>query len=597
MMSLLPREIEPLVAYVTDAGRPEQTATDGTSALGMTSDHMLTTPSARAYVQMGTADRFGEAGDVQVVLHGEVYHPATDPASWIASQVVERGVRAAVRDLVGTFTLLVADAGRDVLAVVTDRVNARRMLARPGAAGLWCATAFHPALANHDGRILDPVGVAWYLSNGVVYGGRTVYDGVRVLERARVHTWADGQLRSEPYWTFEITGEREGRSEHEVATELGERLMRGVDRCLFDDPDVFLSLSGGYDAAAVGGMLAALKAGSVQSFSYLVGEPGKDADEGVAQAMAAELGFTHRMVQGFEGDLIRHIRDNARWGRGLCNVSDELDAWRALAPEVESAGCPVLFAGDECLGWDDVRLRNGDDVLHAVRITDFNRIAWLRGVLPATLFDDLAEAQAAARRDLLERCPRYADLHDVKDYLYLDQRIPNLIMPWRQYVAGRLLPVRNPLLDPDVLELVATLPPRWRRGKVLFRRAITAMFPKLFRIPRARRGNYGIDLSAEFADQADAVRALIRDGASPLDNFVPPDAALAVLETIVQSAGGAPSLKQHAVDAVKRWLPPFVKRQVKRRTPPVVDPVSRGVFLRRWLVLREAVALSKEVQV
>lgn len=590
-MPFVAREQTPLVAYIEDATASEGATREGVDPPGISRDQLLMTPSARAHVQLGTADRFGTAHDVQVVLHGEVYHAASDPVLWVAAQVAERGLGAALDELYGAFVLLVADRGRDVLALVTDRVQARRVLARPAGGGLWCTTGFHPALVAEEGGVLDPVGVAWYLSNGVVYGGGTVYDGVRVLERAHVHTWEGGRLQAEPYWTFRISGTRNSRPEREVAAELGERLMRGAERCLTDAPEVLLSLSGGYDATAIGGLLHALEADPVESFSYLVGEPDVRADEGVAQAIAAALGVQHRLIQGYDGDLLRHIRDNAHWGRGLCNVSDELYAWQTLATDIARMDHPALFAGDECLGWDDVRLRGAEDVLHVVGINGFGGLGWLRSIMPPGDFDVLADGLAAARKRLLTRYPAYEDLHDLKDHLYLDQRLAHLIMPWRQYIAGRLLPVRNPLLDPDVLDAVAALPSRWRRGKALFRRTVAAMFPALFRIPRARRGNYGIALSAEFARHADRIRQHIRAGSSPLDDLVSPDVALVALDAIVRDAGQAPSLRQRVLGAVRERLPRSIKRPIKRYTPPVVDPVSRGVFLRRWLVLREAVAL------
>jgi hypothetical protein len=195
---------------------------------------------------------------------------------------------------------------------------------------------------------------------------------------------------------------------------------------------------------------------------------------------------------------------------------------------------------------------------------------------------------------VLARYPAYEDLHDLKDHLYLDQRIAHLIMPWRQYIAGRLLPVRNPLLDRDVLDAVAALPSRWRRGKRLFRQTVTAMFPTLFEIPRARRGNYGIALSSEFARHADRIRRHIHAGGSPLDDLVAPDVALAVLEAIVEDAGRTPSLRQRVLGMVRERVPRSVKRPIKRYSPPVVDPVGRAVFLRRWLVLREALNLRGE---
>ena len=67
---------------------------------------------------------------------------------------------------------------------------------------------------------------------------------------------------------------------------------------------------------------------------------------------------------------------------------------------------------------------------------DFSRIGWLAPLLPADSAAALAENLREEIEDIYRSCPDTEDLHEKKDFLYLDQRIPHVLMPWRDRFTG-----------------------------------------------------------------------------------------------------------------------------------------------------------------
>jgi asparagine synthase (glutamine-hydrolysing) len=94
------------------------------------------------------------------------------------------------------------------------------------------------------------------------------------------------------------------------------------------------------------------------------------------------------------------------------------------------------------------------------------------------------------------------------------------------------LEARSPFLDTAVIEFGASLPDRLRmrlgKGKILLRRAMRGVLPESI-LARGKRG-FGAPLGAWFrSDLAGFVRERLLDPASPLHEYVRPEAVAAVL--------------------------------------------------------------------
>jgi asparagine synthetase B (glutamine-hydrolysing) len=204
------------------------------------------------------------SGTVTVVLHGEVYNSAGNQAAWLAQQFAEHGF-GWTDQIHGSFALVAIDRARDRVAVITDRLNSRRIFATHTKGGVCISDAL--AAHSRNSTELDPGGVAWYVANRVVGNSRTLLSGTSVLRRACIHQLGTRGLEAIPYWSYGFGSAPTKRARKQLMEELQTRLIRAVQRRLYDDPDVYLSLSAGYDATGLLGILAySLRTAGVRCF-------------------------------------------------------------------------------------------------------------------------------------------------------------------------------------------------------------------------------------------------------------------------------------------------------------------------------------------
>ncbi len=303
--------------------------------------------------------------------------------------------------------------------------------------------------------------------------------------------------------------------------------------------------------------------------------------------MAEILGYRHRLVQSYDGDLVGFVLENARLGEGNTNVVHEVAAWRIMAGCLDSVERPAVFTGDTVVGWYDVPFRSPQDVLDSLCIGTLDRAPHLAPLLPRRSHDHMAAGLEADCEAIWARCAGLDDLHDAADFLHIDQRLPHVILPWREAVGGRYAAMRRPFIDNDILDLVTVLPTELRRGKRLYRTMVGEKFPQLFRVPRATEQNFRIDLTAEVARHADALRDLVDDGSSVVDDLIPPDVVhrlLAAARGRVRESWLAPTRR-----VARRLVPAPVRSGVRSRlrpSPPAQIPPA--LLLVRLLILRTA---------
>jgi len=372
--------------------------------------------------------------------------------------------------------------------------------------------------------------------------------------------------------------------------DLGDLILEAVRRRTKSANGFLLSLSGGFDSSAVCAALAQFcEPDRVKCFSYSIGSGlPEGSDEQVAAETAKACGFRHFLVTSYRGNFLNHLQRNAACGGGFTNPCDEVDGWSEIGELCESASRPVIFVGDECMGWTDCRLRGHEDVFRSIDCTSMTlRERVLRPLLGDEL-GSLCDTFDSDCRDMWAQCPESDDLHNAKDYLYLDQRIVNLMMLWRERFAGRMAVVRNPLLDGNILDFMRTVPSRWRKDRLLYRHTVSRMFPDVFRIRRARRGNYLFDVTSEITKNVPAIEMLIRQTSSRLDEIVPPRMLIDQVRSLAASRGSdqRPSALYLASIAAARSM----RSRLQFVMPPFVARHNPGVVLRRALILRMALA-------
>jgi len=524
-------------------------------------------------------------GDIAVVVHGELHDGSGGRPLALAEAYLEHGERF-VQQLRGSFALLVVDRRQDRVLAVTDLQSSRRIFWSRAGEG-YLLTSDLSAQPRHSFP-LDPVGLAWVLSSGAAFNRRTLYDGVRVLDRACVHELTEHGLRSREYHRYLLNDRDEPlRDEREMEEVLADALVRCVERRVSDEPDLFLALSGGHDSTAIAGILAdTLGVRGVASFSYsLSGRAEEDTDAHSAARTSALLGYPHRVVRSYEGDLLQHIRWNARLGEGLTYPCDEVDAWMSMARHFRASRRPVLLTGDESLGIPDIEGLDRSRVRARARMRLLELPHRVDRFLAPDLLRDMRSGLDADYADIVSRQPPTEHSNDLFDYICFDQRGVHVYRPWRERFSDRFAAVRAPWNDPDIIEIITALPRRYRLDRRLFKQTVERRYPRLFSEPRAEVEGYQPDLGAELRRHEHALRRWIRDSNSRLDDVVPPELGVALLDA---ETNAAEPLRRRAA----RWVFRGHRRLATIPGSPVepaARPPLRGPALfRRWAILRMA---------
>lgn len=511
------------------------------------------------------------------VLHGPGVLTEEDEATFALAVGDTRGLRRLAEYRDGGpkqhAVVCVIDKRTLTVRVITDRINFAKIFYCEDGDGFALST--HLSFFSREKLKLSMSGVASTIANGAQFNNQTVYSNISVLDRATVHEFGGAARKATTYWRYEF--DTTGNGQH-AERQLKEVLVEAVRAQVCERP-VLLSLSGGYDSSGILGVLARyVKPASLRTFSYVLGTPAEGCDALVARAMAERTGYPHEMIEAYDGDVVRTIVRNARLGQGLSNFCDEMDAWHRQGEKLAGA---VMLAGDECFGWTDRRLTSTDDVLVSVCLRKFESAAVLEPYVGAQAYRAMAD-ELAARVDQVLTRTTLTQLHDLKDFLYLDQRTPWGLLPWRRFLIGSFFEVREPFLQTEVLDVVKTMTRAQRVGKALYRKVIQELAPEVFTVPRARTGQAMAPWRAELVKHRRQVERLL-EAPSALDAVIGPDALRALLNSLATQNDAKPNWKMTA----RRMVGPTATRLLRsfvRPEAPKTQPAE--TILMRLLTLR-----------
>jgi len=522
------------------------------------------------------------SGRQMALLSGEVLQPRWGGSAASLAEAFESCGAGCLRGLDGFFFALVAEEGGEVLWA-TDRLGSRRFFWRAWEGGV--ALSDRPDALAALGAAVDPVGLAWALASPAIYGGRSLWEGVRsVPPGAEGRATADG-LRVDAQWRPALSAlgasKAAGGLMEGAKVRLAEAIRESVRACL-DDRETLIALSGGWDATTIAAEVVAMGR-RARALSYGVPPFPADSDAMVAQRQAASLGLPHEIVESYAGPLDRWLALNV--GRLACQREPivEADAWLAVAEEHE--GVAVLL-GDEWFGMRSETVpKDDDEVLNRLQMFGLDRCPALSDP-PSEPWMRLGEALEEQRRAIVaEARERCGDLLGLRELLFLEQRLRCFHMPMRRWFPGDALALRNPFLTRRMLDVVQALPLELRLGKRLFRETVAGRYPELFRIPRALAQANELDLAAEIRAAAPAiVEGLQKD--SPLDPWVPPERIAALLQRV--AAQGAPPGWS---ERLKAMVPRRLRiRHGTARAAREGPRVPESLLLVRLLAVRTALA-------
>lgn len=447
------------------------------------------------------------------------------------------------RGVQGSFAVLLVDTNTPKVVCITDRTNSRKLFFRRSGNEVKVFD-----LLQTEKVPIDMGGLGSYLANSGTFGHRTILQAVNVVPRASVQVFGQGPDSSFRYWDVEFDASYAKRSQARLIDEFYSVLEEACLKNVPADKPIGLLTSAGYDSSFLLGILAKERKSRLTAISYSLDQHLRQGfDAYTAKAMADMLGVTFRLIKSYEGDLQQTLRNSAKYTQCL-TFFHESDAYAALSAD------PHCFyvTGDECLGWGNFSVRTREEAGNAIGFFDGSALASYASVfLPEALAPMIAESRSI-RDEVLAGAPDYEDLHDLKDWLYLDQRENFFILGSRAFGLGNNLSL--PFLDQKVIEFVAKLPSSDRVGKTLFKKVAIKAFPEIFALPRAYTGGGAPDWKSELINKRNDLLDWIRGTHSAVDEVLLPE-AWETLFSMLMLPPAPPSVKQKMVGAIRssKW--------------------------------------------
>jgi len=457
---------------------------------------------------------------LQFFVNGVIYNKSDDQ---IIQEFAEKGIRM-VEELEGNFILFVICDSQ--LYLVTDKVNSKKAFYAHLDDGWYISNNIDYLPKNRC--TISQEGFACFLANGVMLNTLTLYKEIVSARGGSIYSFIDQRLFISTYWEFVFnysSDKRTSVSIEELQKELEVLIIDSIKEMAPAVSHAAVSLSAGYDIRGILGVIDKYTSiPEVSCFSYAASNNKKEnSDSYLAKKIAEVGGHSHTIYSFYKGDLLKHIVNNAQQGKCLTNFCDELETWNALA---ESKKYTDLIVGEECFGYFNVPLENEDKLFSLLAINSAGSLKWLEQFVNTDLYKQLNSSLTNVRKDISVRLEQYSDVHDKKDYLYFDQRLKDVLLPWRENIGSKVGCVHNPLLNSKILEYVMKLSPIHRQNKNLYKRTISNMFPELFDIGFATASGYSINWELEIRKNQTKLIEFVEQSDSLLDELIPKQAII-----------------------------------------------------------------------
>ncbi|WP_367155990.1 XrtA/PEP-CTERM system amidotransferase [Methylomonas sp. HYX-M1] len=436
---------------------------------------------------------------------------------------------ACVERLRGMFAFAIWDRAKQTLFLARDRLGVKPLFYSLLANGQFIFGSELKALGQHPllPREIDHSAIEDYFGFGYIPDPKTIYRGVMKLEPGYCLTIRHGQTAWQPrqYWDVRFEA-GPSRGVEETGRELIERLREAVKIRMVADVPLGAFLSGGVDSSAVVAMMAGLSADPVNTCSISFGDPKFNESEFAAQ-VATRYHTAHRVEQVDPDDFSLIDRLSDLYDEPYAD-SSALPTYRVC--ELAKKQVTVVLSGDggdeNLAGYRRHRWHTYEDRMRAllpdaVRVPIFSslgriypKLDWAPKVLRAkstlesigrdsmagyfhsvsVMSNDMraklfsarlkSELQGYQAIEVFRRYRQSAPEHPLSMVQYLDLKTylaGDILTKVDRASMAHALEVRVPILDYQLVEWMATIPPELklngREGKYVFKKALESYLP------------------------------------------------------------------------------------------------------------------------
>jgi asparagine synthase (glutamine-hydrolysing) len=536
---------------------------------------------------------FNEDRSVVVVLNGEIYNYrelraelearghrfATAGDTETIVHLYEEQGPDCVRSLHGMFALAIWDAKRRQLVLARDRVGKKPLFYHEADGRISFASELNALMQDRAiPRDLDHQALDAYLALQYVPAPLSAFRAVRKLPAASVLVFRDGRGSTSRYWRLDHRSKLSLANEREYDELIREQLRRAVRRRMISDVPLGAFLSGGIDSSAVVAAMAEASSQPVKTFS--IGFPSDRFNElPRARLIAQRFATDHEefVVAPNAIELLPKIVEH--YGEPFGDSSSLPSFYlaemtrRHVTVALNGDGGDENFAGYSHYA-ANLLLGRLDRLPRPLRAA----LARAGALMPSSGRIDSTVSRARRLAATLQLSPpqRFAayrthldglDTRELysEEYRQLvgDSLVPAVIgTPWEEslsdepldrmldvdiatYLSGQLLTkidiasmaysleARSPLLDHELMQFAATLPPELklagRERKVGFRRALRGWIPD--EILDGRKQGFVLPLSEWFRGELkDYAREVLLDSAALGRGYFRPQAVASLLD-------------------------------------------------------------------
>lgn len=442
-------------------------------------------------------------GTLLAVMEGEVYDYDDQRRSLTAAgrhfqgeghaELLLNGFEAGGKDffrgLDGCFVAAIWDGRTRQLTLVSDRFGMKPLYYVAVPNRFLFASELKAILADAAvPRTPNLRGVAQFFGYAQLLGDDTLLDAVRYLPAAAWLTYdaTTGRVNAERYAQLTDAAAHDGLSETELLDRVDEAFRRAVDRRTAGANRLGLSLSGGLDARTI---LGAIDCKSRPVKTVTLGMDGS-MDHQSAARLAALAGSEHhnftlsgQFLSEFEQHMRRLVYLTDGHYQSQCITMPTLPLYRELGVEVLLRGhAGELMHMDKAYSYslDDEALEARDEPaledwlfrhLRAFVSTDGDG-----DLFPENVHGQMEEHARDSLRDALRASQGVWPPVQRVWHLFLSQRL-------RRETAlsmvefGSVVETRLPYLDPELVGLLLTAPPRLKLGDPMQRHILRKHFP------------------------------------------------------------------------------------------------------------------------
>jgi asparagine synthetase B (glutamine-hydrolysing) len=321
--------------------------------------------------------------------------------------------------------------------------------------------------------------LASFLACGYYVNGRTLMEGIRILDNATVLIASPTGVTTHKYWdyTFNETAKDRGTGFYKRA--LGDLIRQAVRRCTRSQHRYGILLSGGFDSRGIlGCYLDEHPKEQVTTISWGVQEDAPGSDCAVAKRLAHTLRLPHKFYPLRISRMPQHVREFVFLHDGLTdachNYPESLKIFNDIRSEL---GVEVLLRGDESFGVPKPAC-NKRTLFEKFGIVPLNKSQLYKSILKEPWLSTFSESIEQTANELFFKAGS-RDIQLTQSFIYLDQRIKNYINPLN-YVKSIEVETRRPYLDNDILDFMHQLPASYHYGRQFYQDLLLKMFPKIF---------------------------------------------------------------------------------------------------------------------